>query len=524
MNSDGTTRLAAGGYANMFLDTPLRVWSLGALMLICEALLCVVIIVKVAYTEIDWVAYMQEVQGFLAGERDYANIKGDTGPCVYPAGFLYIFSGLYYATDQGLDIRAAQFIFAALYLINLGLIVALYASSKRPTRVPLSQQWSLHSPHITIRQLLTALPSQLASVPGEALGSVPFWAYGALVMSKRVHSLFVLRMFNDPVAALLGYAAVLLFTRDHWRLGCAVYSAAVSVKMNMLLYAPGLLLLLILQSRYSLRETALCLCICAAVQVILGAPFLLTHPTSYLLRAFDLRRSFFYKWTVNLKFLPEEIFLSPELSVGLLLATVATLGLFAYKWVEAVRQQERRLVQVQTQQRSLEQKQYNGIAKQPQQQKQQQKQQQQQNRSRSRSRNRPGQSVPSSPHGGFSSLPSVAPPLPLSNNTRLSAHFILTTLFTSNLIGIAFARTLHYQFYAWYFHQLPFLLYHAAVPGWAALASLAVVEGCYLTFPATAISSGALCFVHALLLVSLYVAPVPLAFVGLETVKERERE
>jgi alpha-1,3-mannosyltransferase len=31
-------------------------------------------------------------------------------------------------------------------------------------------------------------------------------------------------------------------------------------------------------------------------------------------------------------------------------------------------------------------------------------------------------------------------------------------LFTSNLIGITFARSLHYQFHSWYFHQIPFLL------------------------------------------------------------------
>lgn len=43
-------------------------------------------------TEIDWVAYMQEVKGFLDGERDYRNLRGDTGPLVYPAGFVYVYS------------------------------------------------------------------------------------------------------------------------------------------------------------------------------------------------------------------------------------------------------------------------------------------------------------------------------------------------------------------------------------------------------------------------------------------------
>jgi hypothetical protein len=31
-------------------------------------------------TEIDWKAYMEEVEGFLAGERNYSNIRGSTGP------------------------------------------------------------------------------------------------------------------------------------------------------------------------------------------------------------------------------------------------------------------------------------------------------------------------------------------------------------------------------------------------------------------------------------------------------------
>jgi len=36
-----------------------------------------------ADTEIDWKAYMQEVEGFLGGEHDYVKLRGDTGPLVY---------------------------------------------------------------------------------------------------------------------------------------------------------------------------------------------------------------------------------------------------------------------------------------------------------------------------------------------------------------------------------------------------------------------------------------------------------
>ncbi len=35
-----------------------------------------------ADTEIDWIAYMEEVAGFLGGDLDYANLKGQTGPLV----------------------------------------------------------------------------------------------------------------------------------------------------------------------------------------------------------------------------------------------------------------------------------------------------------------------------------------------------------------------------------------------------------------------------------------------------------
>jgi alpha-1,3-mannosyltransferase len=35
----------------------------------------------------------------------------------------------------------------------------------------------------------------------------------------RIHSIFVLRLFNDPVAVLLLYAAINLFIEDQWSLG-----------------------------------------------------------------------------------------------------------------------------------------------------------------------------------------------------------------------------------------------------------------------------------------------------------------
>ena len=75
----------------------------------------------------------------------------------------------------------------------------------------------------------------------------------------------------------------------------------------------------------------------------------------------------------------------------------------------------------------------------------------------------------------------------------LSAHFIITTIFTSNFIGIVFARTLHYQFYVWYFHTLPYLLWHAQIlPIWGKIFVLLSIEVSFNVYPATAWSSALL--------------------------------
>ena len=69
---------------------------------------CVCVLNLIPDTKIDWDAYMSQVSGFLGGERDYRNLKGDTGPLVYPAGFLYIYSAFQYVT--GGEVYPAQVI------------------------------------------------------------------------------------------------------------------------------------------------------------------------------------------------------------------------------------------------------------------------------------------------------------------------------------------------------------------------------------------------------------------------------
>mmetsp|Transcript_27524 Transcript_27524/g.31823 ORF Transcript_27524/g.31823 Transcript_27524/m.31823 type:complete len:112 (-) Transcript_27524:61-396(-) len=87
---------------------------------------------------------------------------------------------------------------------------------------------------------------------------------------------------------------------------------------------------------------------------------------------------------------------------------------------------------------------------------------------------------------------------------HLTPEYILFTLFTSNMIGIVFCRSIHYQFYSWYFHTIPYLLLidgsHNFVLGAMRILILAGIEYAYNIFPATPLSSAILQICHLLIL------------------------
>ncbi|XP_060006131.1 dol-P-Man:Man(5)GlcNAc(2)-PP-Dol alpha-1,3-mannosyltransferase isoform X2 [Lagenorhynchus albirostris] len=272
----------------LLLLEPRYTLKVAACLCLAEVGITFWVIHRVAYTEIDWKAYMAEVEGVINGTYDYTQLRGDTGPLVYPAGFVYIFMGLYYATGRGTDIRMAQHIFAVLYLATLLLVFLIY--------------------------------HQTCKVP-------PFVFFFMCCASYRVHSIFVLRLFNDPVAMVLLFLSINLLLAQRWSWGCCCFSLAVSVKMNVLLFAPGLLFLLLRQ--FGLRGALPKLGICAVLQVVLGLPFLLENPIGYVSRSFDLGRQFLFRWTVNWRFLPEALFLHRAFHLALLTAHLTLLLLFA---------------------------------------------------------------------------------------------------------------------------------------------------------------------------------------------------
>ncbi|KAG6529756.1 hypothetical protein ZIOFF_011970 [Zingiber officinale] len=244
---------------------------------------------------------------------------------------------------------------------------------------------------------------------------LPWWAFSLLCLSKRVHSIFVLRLFNDCFAMTLLHASLALVLCQKWHMALIIYSGAVAIKMNVLLYAPPLFLLML--KALDIKGVFSTLFGAALVQIILGLPFLLTYPVEYLSRAFNLGRVFIHFWSVNFKFVPEQIFVSKEFSIALLVLHLMLLAI-------------------------------------------------------------------------------------------LHSLDVASVMFTGNFIGIVCARSLHYQFYSWYFYSLPFLLWISPFPTPLRLILFAGVELCWNIYPSNVYSSCLLLCVHLFILLGLWIAPV----------------
>lgn len=389
-----------------------------------EAVLIACVILYVPYTEIDWRAYMEQVSGFLNGELDYRQLKGGTGPLVYPGGFVWIYSMLYYFTKLGEDIQMAQWIFAGVYLTTLFLVLRFY------TRAGMA--WSIMLP---------------------------------LFLSKRLRSLYVLRLFNDCWAMLFLFTALTLIAGGparngrrarSWVLGSFFFSFAVSIKMNVLLFAPGMLYVML--RTLPLVKVLGCLCICAAWQLVMGLPFLVYDYEAYLTKGFELGRVFTQRWSVNYQFLDNEIFVDPHFGMGLLAATVAAwVLLWRTRWskrtyltsaeVEVLRPVLRDVphcIHLETSDDDAE-------------------------------------------DGNDDAEDIYDAALDAAEAVEERTAYVATvlTFFESNLIGVAFARSLHYQFYTWFFLTVPFVLYYTSYSRMVRLVTFALIRQAFEVYPPT---------------------------------------
>lgn len=89
----------------------------------------------------------------------------------------------------------------------------------------------------------------------------------------------------------------------------------------------------------------------------------------------------------------------------------------------------------------------------------------------------------------------------------LNKEHIVTTMFVGNFIGIVCARSLHYQFYSWYFYSLPYLLWRTRYPTLLRLILFMGVELCWNIYPSNTLSSALLLCLHLIILWGLWSAP-----------------
>ncbi|KAI9053067.1 hypothetical protein LZ554_003336 [Drepanopeziza brunnea f. sp. 'monogermtubi'] len=364
-----------------------------SLLLLTDALLTSLIIWKVPYTEIDWSTYMQQVELYIKGERDYTKITGSTGPLVYPAAHVYIYWLLYEVTGKGSNILRAQVLFGGLYLATLGVVMSCYRRAK-----------------------------------------APIYIFPMLILSKRLHSIFVLRLFNDCFAVFFLWIAIYFFQCRIWTLGGVAYSFGVGVKMSLLLSLPavGVILFLARGFQGALKQASLM----AQLQVVLALPFISGNTMGYLSRAFEFSRVFMFQWTVNWRFLGEKAFLSKKLAVALLAGHISTLLLFLYtRWLKPAEKPWTELIS-------------NALKLQE-------------------------------PCGRMQHAVSI----------RVSPNYILTTILTANAIGMLFARSLHYQFYAYIALATPFLLWRSGMHPIFQYGLWAVQEWAWNVYPSTDLSS-----------------------------------
>lgn len=505
---------------------------------ILDSLLLKYIITNIPYTEIDYSTYMQQVNLFWEGERDYLKIEGDTGPLVYPAGHLWVYTAMRWVSgsESHIPVNEKKSIVQALVgnaflkgkeVINeVGGKVIDKIASEDLLETALGgistiegMQNVIGVQHVfrwiylfTLIVLFAGYWLLNSRIPSNGSGfkfiddevrkentNNQLWGFSPyllviLVASKRLHSLYVLRLFNDCFVTMfmaLSWLFILIAVnvkREAFKLKSSVheveegeptleehasasnillylltfgsvffYSLALSVKMSALLYLPGYIIVMYLLCSENLFQLVIVMFVGLEVQIVVNWPFLSVNrevTNNFLKQAFDFGRVFMYKWTVNWKFLPEEVFLSNIFHLGLLVLHCVVVLWFVFK------------VYISSELMSKGTKQFvlnDGILK-------------------------PFQDTLNKDNIILSEVGEV---------------YVTYVLFSCNLIGVLFSRSLHYQFLVWYQWTLPFIYHCSGLPWYFVITLAAAHEWCWCVFPSTEVSSAVLVGILTLLLILL---------------------
>lgn len=247
--------------------------------------------------------------------------------------------------------------------------------------------------------------------------------------SYRIHSIYVLRLFNDPIAVLFAYMSFYALLKKKYTTSAFLFSLAVSIKMNILLFAPAYAL--IYYENLGLLRSIRYASIALATQILLASPFLFRDPYAYLKGAFNFSRVFLHQWTINWRFIDEATFTSSSFFKLLLVGHLIVLFLiFWSRWLNAF--------------------------------------------------------------------------LMGRNTFSVKRDDPILTLFIANLIGVAFSRSLHYQFYIWYYHSLPMILWATNYSVVVKILILGCIEYSWNGYPSTNFSSLLLHASHIAIIFGLF--------------------
>lgn len=290
----------------------------------------------------------------LSWNFNYTELKGDTGPLVYPALHTWIHSALFVVSGwdarrwttettpknmSGYEdrthrpaelLRHIQYGYVGLHMATLACVLGVMAAAGLLS--PMGQDGASGAGGSAGKS--TARISLLQRLAGGLLfflrAQGPAVVTCALLsLSQRVRNTSVAGLFNDSWAMLLAHACVLALVHRRFLTGCLLLSAGVAVKMNVLLLAPGVLYVLLAEG--GIVFAAKHIAACGVLQLLLAAPFLATAPIEYLRRAFDLGRKFDQQWSVNWHFLPAGLFGSGLFAAALLALQVSLLLAFALR-------------------------------------------------------------------------------------------------------------------------------------------------------------------------------------------------
>lgn len=179
-------------------------------------------------TETVLKGYIDHARLYMSGIKDYTLFPGDNGPTNRPALHIYVCRFLAYVAQYGANVVLAQVFFAFLYVFNLGLAMLCYKQAK------VSVTKDTHIQSMSLASLIKA----------DALFQVSNYVFPMLCLSKRLHSIYVLRCFDDGFTVMFLFLAIYQYQHKNWTAGTLCFACGLAVDMNLICALPAVAVIL----------------------------------------------------------------------------------------------------------------------------------------------------------------------------------------------------------------------------------------------------------------------------------------